>query len=76
MTENGHHVPVPNGLRTGVGRDSPDQLTGRHCEEPPALNVRVEPFGPIKRGIDQSVRALLEQPRVLELVLPGEHRLL
>jgi hypothetical protein len=77
MTENGHSRAdaerPPNG---GGGRGSPDSNGDGHCEEPPALNVRVEPFGPDQARIDQSVRALLAHPRVLELVSPGEHRLL
>jgi len=54
---------MPNRLRTGVGARVRQTLTGDgHCEEPPALNVRVEPFGPDQARIDQSVRALLVAP--------------
>lgn len=47
-----------------------------HCGEPPALNVRVEPFGPDQSRIDQAVSSLLSHPSILALVVPGEHRLL
>src|SRR5882762_2155283 len=77
MTENGHSRDdaerLPNGSE---GQGSPDVNGDGHCAAPPALNVRVEPFGPDQARIDQSVRALLAHPRVLELVSPGEHRLL
>ena len=77
MTENGRsHADAerpPNGTE---GRGSPDINGDGHCDEPPALNVHVEAFGPDQARIDQSIRALLAHPRVLELVSPGDHRLL
>jgi len=62
--------------QSGTGAECPDDDARAHYGEPPALNVRAEPFGPDQSRIDQAVSALLSHPSVRALVVHGEHRLL
>ena len=46
------------------------------CDETVPLAVHVQPFGPDQARIDRSIAALLEHPRVRDMVAVGDHRLL
>src|SRR5215218_7317535 len=58
------------------GEGCPDAHGPNHSDTGGALNVRAEPFGPDQTRIEQGVSALVAHPRVAELLVPGDHRLL
>src|SRR5215472_11794513 len=77
MSENGHPSRNPERpANTGGGAGSSSDDSVGHCDEPTPLNVHLEPFGPDQARMDLAARALLAHPRVVELIVPGEHRLL
>jgi len=60
----------------GNEADSSCDASANHAHDQVPLDVRVEPFGPGRARIDVAVRALMDHPRVRDLLVAGEHRLL
>ena len=69
MSEHGHPE-----REMGNPAAAPGAAAG--CDEAVPLTIHVEPFGPDQARIDRSIAALLEHPRVRDLVAVGDHRLL
>jgi hypothetical protein len=77
MSENGHpRRDAERAANTGGGVGSPNDDSVGQCDETTPLNLHLEPFGPDQARMDLAAGALLAHPRLVELVVPGEHHLL